>query len=613
MKKKIMFLISTWQDAYSRSLMEGVEQYAESNDIEIHVFNAYGATVEFYSKETEVFYLPEITNYDGVMVLFNSVDTDPYMEDFTKKCKSLNIPMMSIDRLEDGIAYCGINNYESMYILVEHLVKEHGYKVLDFIGGPEDHPETVVRYQAFKDCLDKYGLQPHNVGFFGYMKSSGVEAYRKWKRSGEPMAECYVCANDFLALGFSGAAKEDGYIAPRDYKITGFDNVDLAQKNIPPITSIDRNLKELGYKSLEHLVKLINKETTGLQVSVPGKISHGTSCGCPMHRKLEQIYTELNDKMVLRDYIDDMHRKTREFLCGNNSFAQYQESFRRCNALYGIEEVVIGVNKTLLNQDFNRKDVYDEEMDTYGLRLQEVINRKKELVPQEWRESGEKIFFFASLHCKERTLGYSIFKYRPKLLEFLYHRTFNESVAMAVENVRQTQILNQVNQKLECLYITDSMTGLLNRFGYNSFAGECFKRNKGKIYIVFIDMDNLKKLNDGYGHDMGDIALKGIAAAIRAVYTDTDVHVRMGGDEFLVMGPFVSEELLKEKEEKMAEYLIEYSHSEKLPFELEVSMGYSFNEKPLVSTGLEYLLQFADEKMYEKKQAKKKQKMVEQK
>ena len=176
---------------------------------------------------------------------------------------------------------------------------------------------------------------------------------------------------------------------------------------------------------------------------------------------------------------------------------------------------------------------------------------------------------------------------------------------MAVENIRQTLVLNEVNQRLEILYIRDSLTGLYNRFGYNSFAGECFKRNHGKVYIVFIDMDNLKKLNDGYGHEMGDVALKGIAEGIRSVYTDTDIHVRMGGDEFLVMGSYVEEEVLRKREIEMGKFLRKYSEENGLPLPLEVSMGYSFNEQPINDTGLESLLHFADARMYEKKQIKK--------
>ena len=89
------------------------------------------------------------------------------------------------------------------------------------------------------------------------------------------------------------------------------------------------------------------------------------------------------------------------------------------------------------------------------------------------------------------------------MLDFQYHRTLNETASLAVENIRQAMILKEVNQKLEGLYIKDSLTGLYNRFGYNTFAGTMYKNNSGKVYIVFIDMDGLKIMNDTYGHDIG--------------------------------------------------------------------------------------------------------------
>ena len=134
-----------------------------------------------------------------------------------------------------------------------------------------------------------------------------------------------------------------------------------------------------------------------------------------------------------------------------------------------------------------------------------------------------------------------------------------------------------------------------------------YKENNGKVYIVFIDMDGLKILNDTYGHDMGDLALKGIAEAIKKVYTDTDIKVRMGGDEFLIIGPYVNEAELQKKEQQISAYLEEYSERMNLPNKLEVSTGYSYSEgfENMGCTGLESILQNADTKMYEQKQTKK--------
>lgn len=607
MKKKILFLLSTWQETYTKVIFDGIERYASEADVEIHAVNAYGADVEYFVKEAETFLLIDVRQYDGVMMLFNGVGTKEFLDRYSDECKKYNIPAVSIDIQVPGIGYCGIDNYSSTYAMVEHLINEHHVTRLQFIGGPEDHPDSLERAKAFCDCLESHGLEPYAVKHYGFRRSSGMAAYQEMKESGRPMAEAYVCANDFSALGFCTAAKEDGLEPPKDFLITGFDNTEEARNYFPTITSIDRNLDGLGYNSILHLVDIIEgRQEMDAKKYISGVVIKGGTCGCEKDRDLASQYLALNEVLMKRNVNDTLQKGTRERLCGNNSFEQYQEELRQCIENKGLVDYRIGVSHCILDPNNTMTEGYDEIMDVYGANSYVQLHRSQGLIPDDFRDDNTKIYWFGTLHCKERTLGYSLFKYTPSLMDFQYHRTLNETASLAVENIKEAMILSMVNKKLESLYILDSLTGLYNRFGYNSFAGTLYRENSGKIYVVYIDMDNLKTLNDNYGHDYGDIALKGIAEAIRNVYTDTDIHVRMGGDEFLVMGPFVNEEELLIKEKKMEEYLLEYTERMKLPIKLEASMGHSFNEKAenMGTTKLESLLQFADGNMYEKKQKK---------
>lgn len=608
MKKKIMFINSSWQENYTQQVIDGIKAFSDHHDLEIHIFNAYGETVEYYTKETEIFYLPNVSNYDGALVMLNALENETYMDYFSKECAKYDIPVVSIDRNDPNCAYCGIDNYSSEYAVVEHLIEEHGCKKLHFIGGPEEHADTKERVKAFTDCLKAHGLEPVGIDYAGYMRSSGKAAYQKIKEEGKGLAEAYVFANDFAAIGFSTAAREDDLIAPRDYLFTGFDHMDVGKKHIPSLTTVDRNLYELGYCSIEHLLNLISGTTKEKSRFVTGKLVHGGSCGCARESDLQEQYLELSRLTEVRENNESLLRRTRELVCGNNSFEELQKEAILCRDKYGLEEIMLGINSSLVEESNDVRVGYDDQIDTYIVGSNDVakLNRSEELICDAFRREGENIYLFATMHCKERTLGYSVFRYRPELMELLFHRTMNESMSMAVENVKQALILNRMNQKLECLYVQDSLTGLYNRFGYNSFSGQCFRNNKGRIYIVFIDMDNLKKMNDQYGHDAGDAALKGIAAGIKAVFTDTDIKVRMGGDEFLVMGPFTCEEDLIKKEQAMDEFLAKYSEENQLPIKLEVSMGHSYNDMELEATGLGSLLQDADAHMYQHKQAKKK-------
>ena len=145
----------------------------------------------------------------------------------------------------------------------------------------------------------------------------------------------------------------------------------------------------------------------------------------------------------------------------------------------------------------------------------------------------------------------------------------------------------------------DALTGLYNRSGYFSKAERYFQEKAGKVYLIYLDLDNLKMINDQYGHGEGDKAILALSEALMNVFSEDEIHVRMGGDEFLVIGSFRSEADILEKEKQVEEYLEEYSYREEFPVILRSSMGHAWNEGGNVT--LEALVQHADTEMYQVK------------
>ncbi|GAB4177255.1 MAG: hypothetical protein Fur0039_20580 [Rhodocyclaceae bacterium] len=96
------------------------------------------------------------------------------------------------------------------------------------------------------------------------------------------------------------------------------------------------------------------------------------------------------------------------------------------------------------------------------------------------------------------------------------------------------------NRRLQEVALTDSLTGLPNRrFAMDRLRQEwaASSRSCRPIACMVIDVDNFKNINDSYGHDVGDAALKATAAAFRKALRSQDVVCRVGGDEFLVICP----------------------------------------------------------------------------
>src|SRR5262252_8583646 len=85
---------------------------------------------------------------------------------------------------------------------------------------------------------------------------------------------------------------------------------------------------------------------------------------------------------------------------------------------------------------------------------------------------------------------------------------------------------------------TDELTGLLNIRGFALAANRLFAqalRHDRASSVLMIDSDNLKGVNDSYGHDAGNRLLRHLAVAIQAELRFTDVAARYGGDEFIVL------------------------------------------------------------------------------
>lgn len=95
-----------------------------------------------------------------------------------------------------------------------------------------------------------------------------------------------------------------------------------------------------------------------------------------------------------------------------------------------------------------------------------------------------------------------------------------------------------LEKKLRDASITDELTGLLNRRGFMALAEQQFKiseRDQGVLYLLFADFDNLKTINDSFGHKTGDRALMETADLLRKTFRESDIIGRVGGDEFALL------------------------------------------------------------------------------
>ncbi len=123
------------------------------------------------------------------------------------------------------------------------------------------------------------------------------------------------------------------------------------------------------------------------------------------------------------------------------------------------------------------------------------------------------------------------------MLRFPFYFVACYLLALFIEIIRaQTQgQLLESEQKYRHLYCHDALTGLYNRYGFNALVDADYEKPKPeKVAVMIIDIDDFKKINDQYGHNNGDIVLKGVAGILEKAFCERAYYCRWGGEEFTV-------------------------------------------------------------------------------
>ena len=166
--------------------------------------------------------------------------------------------------------------------------------------------------------------------------------------------------------------------------------------------------------------------------------------------------------------------------------------------------------------------------------------------------------------------------------------------------------LKENNIALDHLSKQDSLTGIQNRRGYTEEAEKLIENNrkaKNNTLVAYVDMNNLKIVNDRYGHEEGDYSLKLISSILTKITEERGVVGRIGGDEYSFALTMDNEMDGVAVERRIHSMFTAHNKGSDKPYNVTVSVGfYVINADSNV--GLDEALSFADEKLYVAKQNK---------
>lgn len=212
-----------------------------------------------------------------------------------------------------------------------------------------------------------------------------------------------------------------------------------------------------------------------------------------------------------------------------------------------------------------------------------------------------------------KRLGFMFFLNNKRLVPFSIddYRVFSTAarqIAAGLEKIHLNLELKEMVLRLKNLSLQDELTNLYNRRGFITLAEQQMKvakRNNKGLLVLFIDVDNLKVINDQFGHEVGDEALKSVAKALRLSFRDSDIVARLGGDEFVVMVLDTTMENFPRICRVIQMNIRTINEENQIKVPVEVSIGCAEYD-PLLDPSVERLMAEADRKMYQQKTAKKK-------
>lgn len=625
-RKTIGVILCDVSSHYQEQVCQTLSAYAKEADYNLAYFTfftCYGSEDTRNGRgEANIVHLIPFEKLDAIVLchdtLVNKTARDYLLDSIEKRCQC---PVVTLRQSSDRYPCVLVNHGNCIEELVYHFIDEHHMKRLGFMSGPFDHPDSIRRLGDFKRALANRGIPFEEElvfeGDFWTKKAKRAAEYFMMELDERP--EAIVCANDYMANSLMNELIGKGFLVPDDIAISGFDNIWEASITLPPITTVSVPVQDMAEKAMELIEKMWEGKEVPMENYVDAQLILRNSCGCQTFNMQSMLAKRVRQVNEYQSIMDSNQSNTYMFIdLSDLDHVDGIESHLRMDENDHVESFFICLGE-------GRGDKYPKYRSASNgfakksTAVGGLFHKKpfqfrtfvtQDLLPEEASEDEPMIYYFFPLHNNQYSFGYLAITFEEGQGT---SKTFNNWLAIlgnALETIRIKQKNQGLLQELNNLYVHDALTGLYNRRGFDSISEDFYvrakKENKNFI-IIAIDMDNLKVVNDRFGHMNGDLALKTIGDAMQTVSGDEDACARVGGDEYNVVGLGYTKEDAENFVCDFNDFLEDFNSSSGLPYLIKASLGYCIIEAgdPM---DLEDCINAADAKLYEYKRKKKEEK-----
>ena len=647
-RKRIAVMVDYLTSEYSEELLAGVSKCCEENDVDL--LNLVCGELRHHGKDASYQYV-SVTSLvrknlvDGVIFTSGTQMHNVSLDFFINYVNQFDIPAtVNVSSLLPGIHSVVADGTKSFADLVEYLIKHQKSNKILFMGVNSTSAEVVERTKAFYEVVEKCNISKENVvqlnARFDY--PSAMELLNQYYKENKSFDfDTIIALNDDMAFACIDFCQNIGLSVPNDVVISGFDDLPRSSFSHLPLTTINQNLRLQGYTAAQMVIDLIDGKDVPYENHIPANVVLRESTNrifysrTLVNNELFNIELDLllqkNKKYSVYEWFvkrNQLYDATKFYtdIEQNMSLAQLKKILNRALPRFDIKKIVIVMYETTVEKSmpFDYFDLpskatvltaYDKDSD-YVLDIYDEsysFNPQESLVPTELEQYINKDMVCISLFKGTTQYGYMIFN--KGKADMTVYDILAKSVSSLIASVFSYTVAQNEQQKWRERWIktdlmasTDELTGIKNRryffdIGTTTMTFAETVRQEG--LVIFCDMDGLKKINDTYGHDVGDNAIKSEAQILVKNFRTNDVVARIAGDEFAIIChgiTLVDFNRIKKNIEKDCE---KWTLENNAPFKLSISMGAQVYPSPDVGYDLEKLLSLADKTLYEVKKAKK--------
>jgi diguanylate cyclase (GGDEF)-like protein len=400
----------------------------------------------------------------------------------------------------------------------------------------------------------------------------------------------------------------------------------------PRLSSVSQNIYGQGFKAGELAIDILEGKKVEKNKIVELDILYRQSCGCVPKTTFEPMYIDKFGREQVEGSLEGLNNSYSDTIQEKYNIISFMDIVKSSNTIrqfyYDLPYIIDNINMENIQIVFYKEPVfldpeedfcvpenaelkmfYDSKTKNKKMLDDEIFNPSKILFSEKYLSDTKGVYIIQPIFSGEISYGYCICKINTKkFVDYGVHlKIFINAISQAYEYTHQlllTEKLKSENLDLNAVSRTDELTKILNRRGFKELGQRAIDLAQEKlqpVVVFFGDMDGLKTINDTYGHEMGDKAIKLQAKVLSKAFRTDDIVGRLSGDEFGIIAVGMGVERIDDVKEKVAALNEQISKENDLPFTLSISLGGVDLQS---SSNLKRLLSEADKKLYVEKQIK---------